>query len=66
MLAGLCGTSRLTLFLVLCDTFFAGACTAFEAFNSGALDPIDCVDDPGSDLCSFAGPGKRDVRQMKG
>lgn len=44
---------------MLCDTLFAGACTAFELLNSGALDDPGCTDPPDNPgLCSLAGPGK--------
>jgi len=46
--------------MALCDGIFAGACTWFlnvgPEIAAGMSKP--CVDDPGSDVCAFAGPSK--------
>jgi hypothetical protein len=44
----------------VCDTIFSGACTWFlniaPLISEGMSRP--CVDDPGSNACAFANPGK--------
>lgn len=41
----------------ICDALTAGSCTFFQEVPP-ATQPKECVDDPGSNVCDFAGPGK--------
>ncbi|KAF4960746.1 hypothetical protein FSARC_10375 [Fusarium sarcochroum] len=44
----------------ICNTIFSGACTWFTDVASNIQKGMDrpCVDDPGSNACAFANPGK--------
>ncbi|CEL06472.1 hypothetical protein ASPCAL09649 [Aspergillus calidoustus] len=44
----------------VCDTIFSGACTYFIDVAPAIAEGMDkpCIDDPGSNACAFANPGK--------
>ena len=44
----------------VCDTIFSGACTFFTSVAPAIAEGMDrpCIDDPGSNACDFANPGK--------
>ena len=46
--------------MAVCDTIFSGACTFFTSVAPEIAEGMDrpCVDDPGSNACDFANPGK--------